>query len=161
MYQTLALKVLMEFLQKKTVAFNQANSESSFPFKHFSVLIGLSSINCFAACVLFEETPMHPKMTIIVCADVFLFSEHVVTESNGRETGLLSQFVAKYLSKYDDIRYYTLKSLWYSPLPRIVDWSINRCSRSVLSVLSLGTTVPCASRTGPRSSKPPSSRQIE
>jgi hypothetical protein len=42
------------------------------------------------------------------------FSERLVSESNGKETGLFSQFVGKYLSKYDDIRYYTLKSLRYS-----------------------------------------------
>lgn len=42
------------------------------------------------------------------------FAERLVSESNGKETGLFSQFVGKYLSKYDDIRYYTLKSLRYS-----------------------------------------------
>lgn len=74
--KTLALKVLMEFLHKKTIAFNAANKENSFPLKHFAVVI-----------------------------------ERLVSESNGKETGLFSQFVGKYLSKYDDIRYYTLKSL--------------------------------------------------
>jgi hypothetical protein len=39
--QTLALKVLMEFLHKKTIAFNAANKENSFPLKHFAVVIGL------------------------------------------------------------------------------------------------------------------------
>jgi hypothetical protein len=31
----------MEFLHKKTTAFNAANKENSFPLKHFAVVIGL------------------------------------------------------------------------------------------------------------------------
>jgi len=37
--------------------------------------------------------------------------EHVIVESDSTETGLFNQFVSKYLSKYDDVRYYTLKAL--------------------------------------------------
>lgn len=39
--QALALKVLMGFLHKKTTAYNTANNENTFPFSHFSALVGL------------------------------------------------------------------------------------------------------------------------